>query len=210
LGFAGTPWARINDECTRLKAGETRRVELSKGNEQLESRCLIDVHGLLLEVFEQSAAEERRLTNATLEFLEKELKPLADAPTWDTIRSMLPEDGITRGTPSLELRNGFQPGIYNAAIRVNPGEPGRVYLKAFEVTWGTVLSAGRLKEKSNEWVGWSDNPDELFLSEMNITIYEGDWDKPYAARFEVWFEPDSGAVERKLLERVYKIEGWQR
>ena len=41
-------------------------------------------------------------------------------------------------------------------------------------------------------------------------ISEGDWDKPYAARFEVWFKPDSDETERKLAERVFKIEGWQR
>jgi len=32
----------------------------------------------------------------------------------------------------------------------------------------------------------------------------------HAARFEVWFEPDNGDPERKLAERIYKIEGWQR
>jgi hypothetical protein len=78
------------------------------------------------------------------------------------------------------------------------------------VTKGTPLSETRLKERSNEWVGWSSDPNELFFSNTDFTIYEGDWGKPYAARFEVWFQPDSGAMERKLLEKVYKIEGWQR
>ncbi len=31
-----------------------------------------------------------------------------------------------------------------------------------------------------------------------------------AARIEVWFRPDSDKPERKLLERICKIEGWQR
>ena len=78
------------------------------------------------------------------------------------------------------------------------------------MTQGTPLSAARLKEASNEWIGWSDDPGELFLSNTHITIYEGDWGKPYAARFEVWFVPDSGSPQRKLIEKVYKIEGWQR
>lgn len=46
--------------------------------------------------------------------------------------------------------------------------------------------------------------------ENEFTIYEGDWGKPYAARIEVWFRPDSGKPERKLMERVCKIKGWQR
>ena len=40
--------------------------------------------------------------------------------------------------------------------------------------------------------------------------YEGDWGKPYAARLEVWFTPDSGGPDRKLMEKTFKIEGWQR
>ena len=51
---------------------------------------------------------------------------------------------------------------------------------------------------------------ERFGAKAGFTIYEGDWGKPYAARFEVWFEPDSGKDQRKLAERVFKIEGWQR
>jgi hypothetical protein len=81
---------------------------------------------------------------------------------------------------------------------------------AFEVTQEIPLSVDRLKERSNEWGGWSDDPGELFLSNTHFTIYEGDWGKPYAARFEVWFAPDAGGSDRKLMEKVFKIEGWQR
>ena len=126
------------------------------------------------------------------------------------MRSLLPPGAISHGSPSLDLLNGMQPGIYESRIRVNPGEPGKIYLKAFEATKGTPLSDTRLKQRSNEWVGWSADLGELFLSNTDFTIYEGDWGKPYAARFEVWFQPDSGAPERKLLEKVYRIEGWQR
>ena len=85
-----------------------------------------------------------------------------------------------------------------------------IYLKAFEITQDTRLSESELKEHSNEYIGWSDNPDELFYSNTHFTIYEGDWGKPYAARFEIWFIPDSGAPERKLMGKNFKIEGWQR
>jgi hypothetical protein len=33
---------------------------------------------------------------------------------------------------------------------------------------------------------------------------------PYAARFGVWFKPVNHAPDRKLFEKNYKIEGWQR
>ena len=210
IGLGGKPWWNGNKETARMKEGETAVLPLSKGNEMDQSHCVITAPPIMIEVFEQSATKERRLTKAALDHLEKELAPLAAKPTWETIRSLLPEGSITRGKPSIELRNSFQPGIYQSKIRVNPGEPGRIVLKAFEVTKGTPLSEKRLKDRSNEWVGWSENPEELFLSNTDFTIYEGDWGKPYAARFEIWFVPDSKSPERKLMEKVYKIEGWQR
>jgi hypothetical protein len=85
-----------------------------------------------------------------------------------------------------------------------------IYLKAYEITNENRLSASDFKKYSNEWIGWSDDPSQLFFSNTHFTIYEGDWGKPYAARFEVWFVPDSGGPERKMIEKNFKIEGWQR
>jgi hypothetical protein len=124
--------------------------------------------------------------------------------------NLLPSGAMKRGKPTFELFNSLQPGIYDSEIWINPGEPGMIYLKVYEVTGEQPLSANRLKERSNEWVGWSDDDVQLFLSNTQFTIYEGDWGNPYAARSEVWFVPDSGRPERKLLEKIYKIEGWQR
>ena len=193
-----------------MKAGDTGKAKLSAGNQMHESHCVIAADGLVVEVFEQSGAMERRLTGAALKHVETELAPLAEQPGWETIRRILPPDSIRKASPSLDLVNSFQPGLYDSRIRANPGEPGMIYLKAFEITKGTRLSADRLKEKSNEWIGWSGDPGEVFFSNTTFTIYEGDWGKPYAARFEVWFVPDSGGAERKLMEKVFKIEGWQR
>ena len=210
LGLSGMPWWRGNANTTWLRVGDAATLRLSTGNQMHESHCIVSVGDLAVEIFEQSQTKERRLTKATLEQIEAELASLAAQPTEETLRGSLPPGSIGIGSPSLELRNSFQSGLYDATLWINPGEPGMVYLKAFEVTQGTSLSASRLREASNEWVGWSDNPKELFLSNTHFTIYEGDWGKPYAARFEVWFIPDADAPERKLLEKVFKIEGWQR
>ena len=45
---------------------------------------------------------------------------------------------------------------------------------------------------------------------MHFTIYEGRWGQYYGARFEIWFQSDSGGPERKLFEKNYKIQGWER
>lgn len=174
------------------------------------SDVVITMPRLAIRLLEQSPTPERVLSKTILAYLEQAIAPLVDAPTQSTVRELLSEEGVRTGEPSIELWQGGQSGIYNATLWANPGEPGRVYLKAFEVTQGTPLSAEYLYDRSHEWLGWSDDPDELFLSNSRFTIYEGDWDDFYAARFEVWFEPDSGGSDRKLLERVFKIEGWQR
>jgi len=112
--------------------------------------------------------------------------------------------------PTIMLRKSTQPGIYESEIWANPKEPGYVYLRAYEATHNTRLSSRRLWERSSKSIGWSKGSKELFLSSATVTISEGDWGKPYAARFEVWFVPDSGKPPRKLMQRVFKIEGWQR
>ncbi len=210
IGLSGKPWAGTSGDTTLLSAAQTIPLKLSPRNLEFTSLCVITAGDLVVEIFEQSEAKERRLTKASLVYLEEELAPLAAQPTWETIRAILPPDSIRQGQASLELRNSFQPGIYDSIIWINPGEPGMIYLKAFEVTKETPLSVRGLKNYSNEWVGWSNNPDELFFSNTHFTIYEGDWGKPYAARFEIWFTPDSGGPARKLMEKVFKIEGWQR
>jgi hypothetical protein len=89
-------------------------------------------------------------------------------------------------------------------------ESFRKLIRLWKFPKRTPLSEDRLKEKSETRMAWSADPTERFGAKAGFTVYEGDWDKPYAARFEVWFKPDSGGPERKLAERIFKIEGWQR
>ena len=210
IGLSGKPWMRENEDTIRLRAGETSTAIPASDDSLHQSSVLITAGGLVVEVFEQSEGKERRLTKAALAHLEEEFRPLAETPDVATIRARLPASSTRRGEPSLDLRESSHSGIYTSEIWLNPGEPGMIYHRAFEVTKGTPLSAERLKRASNEWVGWSDDPDELFFSNTHFTIYEGDSGDPYAARFEVWFVPDTGAPERNLLEKTFKIEGWQR
>lgn len=198
IGFPYSPFGRKNG-AGHPTTGAVK-AELKEGNlGSHESSERFGDKDFCVEVFEQSTARERRVTNAALAFLKDEFVELK-----------LPSDAAKRGADEFVLRNGMQPGIYNLTLRLNPGEPGLTYLKAFEVTKGTRLSEGRLYDRSNERIGWSSDSGEKFLYENEFTIYEGDWGKPYAARIKVWFRPDSGKPERKLIERVCKIEGWQR
>ncbi|MDR1516827.1 MAG: hypothetical protein LBS52_01790 [Dysgonamonadaceae bacterium] len=118
-------------------------------------------------------------------------------------------DSLSNET-NFQLYNSFQPGLYGYAFWTTQIESGTIYLKAFEITQGYALSADRLSKSSSVKVYNPADGVMKFGTTSHFTIYEGDWGQPYAARFEVWFKPDNGGQERKLVEKNYKIEGWQR
>ncbi len=215
IGFPD-PWWNRDPQPTRLAPGETVDVVLSQGmatskDVMHKSHIIISAENACIEVYEESAGRERRITKALLRLLEEELRPLAASPTPATIARILPPGAILRGeAPDIFLKDGMQGGIYSVRILANPGEPGLAYLKAYEVTKDTPLSQERLSDTSSLRLGWSDDSGELFSGSTEITIYEGNWEQFYAARFELWFKPDSGAPERKLAEKVFRIQGWQR
>lgn len=214
IGFPD-PWASGFGHMDPFAPGETKTVELERDGPgrpegSYTSLVVIDAGNACLEIYEQTCAPERRITKALVRLVEDELRPLAESPTEETLRVLLPPDAILRGEPDIALRDSSQGGIYDATLRANPGEPGLAWLKAFEVTKGTPLSVSRLAEYSNVRLGWSDDLEEVFTGITQFTIYEGDWEQYYAARFELWFRPDSGGPERKLAERVFKIQGWMR
>jgi hypothetical protein len=207
-------WSRYSVQ--HVQEGTTPvKPDMSMGNQLHESRVMIECGGVWVEIFEQSESPERRVTKATVANLEKEISDFLKSPeaavTAARTRSrelasrLAGDDGH-----SFRLLTGMQPGIYGVVYLLNPGDPGSVYLKAFEITKGTPLSVERLEAKSRTRMTCSADPSERFGAKAGFTIYEGDWGKPYAARFEVWFTPDSGEPDRKLAERIFRIEGWQR
>lgn len=117
---------------------------------------------------------------------------------------------ISKSKIDFQLYSSFQPGLYEYDFWIGEIESGTIYLKAFEITQEYPLSADRLEESSAIKIKNSKDSIMKFSTASYFTIYEGDWGKPYAARFEVWFKPESGGKERKLFMKNYKIEGWQR
>ena len=162
----------------------------------------------MVNIVDQTRFPGRQMTKAALDFTEEEFTALLK--NQDDWSKLLPPGSIRQGKPDLILYNDMQGGIYAAHLWCNPGEKGTVYLKAFEITKNTPLSAARLKACTRNVSGWSNDPQQQFCTGMYFTIYEGEWEQFYGARFEVWFVPDSGGTERKLMEKNYKIQGWTR
>ena len=180
------------------------------GNETHLVLCSI---GPTIEILEIAETMMRPFSMLALEQIQSEFKALLNSETardkgYDP--SLVPPASISRGKPDIRLSDGMQGGIYLVNAYINPGEPGYTYLKVFEATWNSRLSENRITQYSSEYVGWSGDQEELFFYQTHITVYEGDWGVYYPARFELWLVPDSGQPERKLVEKTFKIEGWQR
>ena len=89
-----------------------------------------------------------------------------------------------------------------------PTAKGEIYLKAYEVTTNTPLTQERLTEGTRNQI--IDISSKYKLYKGQSTIYEGTFEKYYPARFELWFKSSDTGLEKKITERVYLIDGWDR
>lgn len=108
----------------------------------------------------------------------------------------------------LQIWNGEQGGMYHYAFYWPALGDGEVYLRCFEATKGTELSASQLKSKTTVKV-LEHNEFGQVVSPTEFTIYEGNWEDYYAVRVEVWHKP-TGGNPHKLMEKIYRMEGWMR
>lgn len=208
------PWRK---KSTSVRVGDApvalRVIDDKQCDQGRESYLLLESTGAALEVFEQSQQLARPFTPRAVAQVKNEFDAVlasTRAREYGFDEALLPTESISHGLSEIHLVNGMQGGIYQVYAHINPGAAGRVYLKVFEATRNTRLSAGRIAERSLEYTGWSDDPQEQFFYNTEITVYEGDWGVYYPARFELWFVPQDGGPERKLVEKIFKIEGWQR
>ena len=86
-----------------------------------------------------------------------------------------------------------------------------MYLRCFEVTTNTELSSDRVRKRTETTVLNLTSFGKI-IDRKEFTIYEGDWEEYYAVRVEVWFHDFSKkrGKDRKLMERIYRMEGWMR
>lgn len=87
-------------------------------------------------------------------------------------------------------------------------EKGEIYIKAFELTQDVPLSKEKLIERTKKEISEISNKFEMY--EGNSVIYEGTFAKYYPTRFELWFKSASSGIEKKLAEKKYLIDGWDR
>ena len=86
---------------------------------------------------------------------------------------------------------------------------GEIFLRCYEATRDIPLSEERIPEESRVSINSTTSFSKL-ISRKKFTIYEGDYGDYYAARIEVWHRNAETKREMKLLEKVYRVEGWMR
>ena len=128
------------------------------------------------------------------------------------LKEIAPVDLIIDGFSEkecLQVWNDFQGGLYQYSFYYPELPDGDVFLRCFEVTENIELSTPRLRKASTVKV--IDHTEfGMIADKQNFTIYEGDWGDYYAARIEVWYKNARTGKETKLLEKIYRVEGWMR
>ena len=105
--------------------------------------------------------------------------------------------------------NPGQGGIYKYDFHYGTLPAGEIFLKCYEVTDNIRLSEDRLSVKSKVAVP-ANHSFAKIVGKKEFIIYEGDFGDYYAARIEVWFRDVETGAERKLLEKIYCVDGWMR
>lgn len=119
------------------------------------------------------------------------------------------ETGVKSSTSTNRVDSFVLYGNSGCEAWVNPGEPGHVVLRAYEVTTGKCAFSREIELKAASENAWSVAKTEKFLyyHPHSYAFLRGRENVFYAVRFEVWFKPSSGRPERKLIERVYRVCG---
>ena len=100
-------------------------------------------------------------------------------------------------------------GVYYYDFYYSSLPAGEVFLRCYEVTENYPLSKDRLPNETMVKIDMVSSFSKL-VEKKRFVISEGDWDDYYAARFEVWHRDVKTGEERKLLEKVYRVEGYMR
>lgn len=99
-------------------------------------------------------------------------------------------------------------GVFAYTFYYTELEEGEIYLRCFEAGTGEPLSQERLRAASAS----PSVPGEEFhchVRNQGFVIYEGDPQHFYVARIEVWFRAASDNQERKLMEKFYRVDGYE-
>ena len=204
-------WAKANHVMKVEPEIGKINLKLKLNDQGIVSYIAIGQEGLWYEYYEQRKKESRIHTQKALAWLKEFLKDVKNAEEEiqknGYAKSLLPKNSIKEGNPSLEIQESSEGGHFTINTWINPQRSGYVYLKLFDNVKNKQQSAHMIKFTTDEFVGYSSNPNELFPYNCWISDYDDDWDSFDEARFEIWFHPNDGGQEVKLIEKTKRIRG---
>jgi hypothetical protein len=181
----------------------------SPGN---SSYLIIKGNNINIEIFEQARNLNRIFTHETIKELNAELNDVLKH------EKEITDNGIMAATTYYPFKqdstyfniiDGIQPGIYIIQAGLKTDKEGFVYIRVFDSRTNKELSADRIMPRTTREIGWSTKGRTVFQYESELTVYEGDWEHQYEARFEIWFKSNN-QQEKKLAEKSRIINGWER
>lgn len=151
---------------------------------RVRSYLVITFGDFWIEIDESSAKDERYLTRMAIQRINAFFQEAKSFANLNQIQIAFGKPADLRG---LEVNPVGQRGIYRLSGYINPCEEGKVFIK---VVRSLDLSqiAGAKAFRTSEFVGWSDNTNELFYLESQITM-DGTYDRENAF-LEIWFQPE--------------------
>ena len=212
FGYHAT-WAKAPHVMTVDPLSGRINLKLKSSGQGIESYIAIGQPNLWFECFEQTWHEPRKKTRNALKLLQELLRGIRESEKEieenGYASKLLPPGSVKKGNPTIEVKLNYSDKDYfdySAYAWVNSGAQGHVYLKVFNLATKKYLSEKQTGWPIKEYIGWSKNQGSLFLYNNRIGVRSETLVLPFDARFELWFHPDDGSPERKLLETTRKID----
>lgn len=127
----------------------------------------------------------------------------------DYLRRSFPSVDVDSLDASSFLQVWGDMGVYYYDFYYGSLPAGEVFLRCYEVTENLPLSKNRLPNETTVQIEAVSSFSKL-VEKNRFVISEGDWEDYYAARFEVWHRDGKTGKETKLMEKVYRVEGYMR
>ncbi|MBE6323744.1 MAG: hypothetical protein E7074_02070 [Bacteroidales bacterium] len=107
----------------------------------------------------------------------------------------------------LQLSSSYS-GSYNYTFYYHSLPQGNIYLRCFEAGTNSPLSTDEIEQRTMS-PAYSDGAFCCQVSDKHFTIYEGIPMEYYVARIEVWYRSADTKEERKLMEKYYRVDGYE-
>ena len=107
----------------------------------------------------------------------------------------------------LQLSSSYS-GSFNYTFYYYGLPKGNIFLRCYEAGTNSPLSADEIEQQTTS-SAYSDDAFCCQVSDKHFTIYEGIPMEYYVAHIEVWYRSADTNEERKLMEKYYRVDGYE-